>query len=1190
MTGVWEHIAFPPGGGDPWWRTTMRFFEGRRRGLDAIVDEGNVEGYVEKVPDNHGPYVATSSQYAHDYFVVVRTDSGFQNVSLAPPTGSGLTMGADFRAFIEPRRVDSRGRTRGGIYVDSMIPPLLSYYGASEYGWQDDYRWGASEPWWPQRTVNAMSTKPVRFGLDVHDLGLTYESDSNFRRQTNLFFGDGSELGFSRPDFEPTDFDAWMDPFGLERAKFLNRHSVGVLRWRLFGAYTIPFTAGGTTYSIQVGFDDTRGWGQFAYETVPFFKSNQPGCDLPPAGPRSAAYASPPVQPYLPWYESWPATLLPGEYPRASDWHPEDVQARLLTQKEDIDSFQIPVLGLNLAGSADPIVNSRNALSVASITVAFWGPDFHPDDLAPLDPNGLDINSGVMLFEDTDQNGVFLIGKPFEPYLDFPVPIPGLDEPVRLRNLAWSSSAEYIDLDGDGIPDDMNGDGVVDDRDKAWVLTMVPERLWDVPQQDAISDVAIDLDRFLELKSRDKDASEQSTLEVSSRDADSAKALDITVPQPGDDLFITIRLSEKPRRFQKIRAVVPATLPERPDGQRKAGVQFFPQINTSASAFLKSNPDEDVVQDFYGHDMLEVNVPVKIVDITNQAQVITIGGAALPVLGLDISTNRGTATGTLASGGSGVGGSNSFSVSGASWTPNAFAGDWLVDSRFETYEIVANTANQLTLFSGQPRDGQWRIVRDPTFLEQVIVEFYNEGEDADFNPFTDLLPLDVDQRISGVALYRDNDAHPNNRNGVFDPDIDIPLTLDAPPVFIGQTSEDIKVMFVFSTPGTDDVPIPRAQQPRNRQWVPDTFGQQSTDPFFGPDFFVVLRASNRMKPNANFRVGIVSWGPNTPTEPDPDTWARLSGEERNDFTKFREFPWAQRGLGFITFFKEPPTYYYMDGYRAGQRQDSSGFDWIRSHSTKKRRSGVITARTAPVSPTSVVIDSASTTRLPAVTAPGGFNLVINGQGFGTNPSVILTGYTVRVTQATDTAIHINITSQAGNPPHEPIVVIVRNPATDKEASRSDLFTLMPGTGEQPIVTGVNPSRGTKDIFPITIMGQNFPDVDNTEVYLGRTRIPLLSVSTDGTQIRAGFPPSGLPDVGPLTVKVKNMNNNTEGVLLNGFDYVNVAVRNKVRNIFGCAPGEQGAGAGGVWGDLVLMALVLAAMAAGLGRKRIIRKQ
>lgn len=1195
VTGDWEHIAFPPGGGDPWWRTTMRFYEGRRRPLPSILEDGDIEGFVEKTPDNHVvPY--SGSQYSCDYFVVVRTNSGFQNVSLAPPTGSGLTMGADFRAFIEPRRVDSRGNTRGGIYVDSMIPTMLTTSGSNAYGWQEDYRWGASEPWWPQRTVNAKSTKPVRFGLEVHDMILTYTSDSNFYRTSDIFFGDGSIhdggcLGFAIPYGDPTDFDFWMDPFGLERNKFLNLHTVGVTRWRLYGNYNFVIdNAGSSNFSVQFAYDDSRTMGQFAYETVPFFKSTSPGSDLPPNGPRSAAYTMPPVQPDLPWYNTWPASLLPGEYPRASDWTPEDLRARLLTQKEDIDSFQIPVLGLNLAGSADPIVNSRNAMSVASITVAFWGPDFKPEDLASLDPNGLDINSGVMLFEDADQNGTFLIGKPFEPYLDNAVPISGFDQPVRLRNLAWSSAAEFIDLDGDGIPDDMNGDGALDDQDKAWVLTMTPQNLWEVPQQDIGSLLNVNINIW-ECGSFDfskgglsaDDDANRGKLEVLDKQSDAAKALDITQPQPGNDLFITTRLSETPRRFQKIRAVIPATLPERPDGQRKAGVQFFPQVNTSASAFLKRNPDEDAVQDFYGHDMLEVNVPVRVVDITNQAQVITIGGAALPALGLDISTNRGTAAGTLASGNSGVGATNSFSVSGAAWTPGAFAGDWLVDSRFETYEIVGNTANQLTLFSGQPRDGQWRIVRDPSFLEQVIVEFYNVGADEDFNPFTDLLPLDIDQQISGVALYRDNDAHPNNRNGVFDPGVDIPLALDAPPVFTGQTSEDIKVKFVFSSPGTDDVPIPRAQQARNRQWVHDTFGRNSTDPAFGPDFFVVVRASQSMKANANFRAGIVSWGPNTPTEPDPDTWARLTGEERNDFTKFQEFPWGSRALGFITYFKEPPTYYYMDGYRAGQRQDSSGFDWIRTHSTKKRRSSVITARTEAVSPTSVVISSASTTRLPAVTAPGGFNLVINGQGFGTSPSVVISGYTVAVTQATDTAIHVSISSQAGNPPQEPIVLIVRNPSTNKEASRSDLFRLMPGAGVQPIVTRVNPVRGTKDIFPITIIGQNFPDMDSTEVYLGRTRLPVISVSADGTQIGAGFPAGGLPDVGPLTVKVQNKNNGTEGVLLNGFDYVNEAVRNKIGSAFGCAPQENG-GPGSVLGDMMLMALLLAGLTAALRRK------
>jgi len=1192
--GTWEHIPFPPGGGDPWWRTTLHFFEGRRKGLDKITDKANVEGYAEKTPDNVVG-LQSPSEYTCDYFVVIRTDSGFQDVSLAPGDNAGLAMGADFRAFIEPRRINAQGLATGGIYVDSMIPGLEAEDpDMGDIVWQQDTRWGQDEPWWPERTVSPISTKPVKYGLEVHDLVLTYQSDSIYLRQTDLFFGDSTTsssqcFGYSLAGGDPTDFSLWTDPFGLSRARFLNGHAPGVTRWRLFGQHT--FTFGDFTFSLS--FDDRNSRGQFAYETVPFFHNTaEPGSDLPPAGPRSAAYSQPPWQPALPDYDTWPKTLGPNEYPKASDWAPEDAKARLLTQKTDINSDQTPMLGLNLAGSLDPLVIKAGETSVASITVAFWGPNFTPSDLAALDSTGKSSESGILLYEDTDGNGMFMNSKTFESYTEYPVPVPGFDTPVPLNNLAWPSQSELIDLDGDGLADDLDGNGLVDDRDKAWVVTLTPANLWQVPHQDGIlfdfklekAIVSCGTGDFGDLKSGQSSSAHALETGDPSGTKDAGKKLDLAVEQPGDDLFITVRTSESTQRFEQFRAVIPATLPTRAEGQRKGGVQFLPQVNTSASSSIKNNPDEDPVQDFYGHDMLEVNIPAKIVDITNQSQVITIGGAALPVLGLDLSTNRGDA-GVSASGTAGTGGERSFTVQQENWAVDAFAGDWLLDSAYEPYQILGNTANQLNLLSGTPRTGSWKIVSEPSFLEQVIVEFYNEGTDTNFNPTVDLLPLNKDQVLSGVALYRDNDNDPNNRNGVFDAGIDIPLPLDAAPVYTGQTAEDIQVKFVFSSPGTDDYPAPMDTQARNRQWVPDSFGGRAADPYTGSDFFVVLRAADKMSANDNFRVGIVSWGPNTPTEPDPDTWAVLSGEERNDFTKFEEFPWGARGLGFVTFFKNPPLRYSLIGAKAGKTEDNSGFNWIRSHSAKKRRSGVITARTKPVSPTSVIISSASVSQLPSQTLDGApFNLVIYGSGFGTSPVVALSGYDVQVTSATDASIGLSISTPAGTVPVAPIVLIVRNPQTGQEGSRSDLFTLKPGGEQGPAITGVSPSRGTKDVFPVVIIGERFSDLANIDVTFGRTLMPVLDVNAAGTRITVGFPTGGLPDVGRLDVKVSNVNKGTEAILLGGFDYVNDAQRPKVGSAFGCGS-MQGRSGGGIFGDLALMGLVALALAVPLRHAR-----
>ena len=1184
-------MPLPPGGGDPWWQISLRFYEGRRRSLADILDDDNVDGFLEKTPDNAvGSY--SGSEYTDDYFVVVRTDSGFKDVSGLPGDGTGITLGADFKAFIEPRRTNPFGHGAGGIYVDSMIPPLEFTDGTMVLFWQDDENWGSEEPWWPDRTTNAATAKAVRVGLDVHDLVLTYESDSEYRSVSDLFFGGGTVtsygcLGFANPSDELTDFMRWMDPFGLSQSRFLNGHSPGVTVWRLSGRET--FNVSGD-YSVDLIYDDTQSYGQYAFETAPFDMSSLGGIDT-----RSPAYPTPLPLPSLPAYANWTGEIGVGELPRLSDWREENIGARLLKQKVDNDGPHTAMLGINLATSSDPLViDGRETPTLAQLTVAFWGPDFTPEDLYPLDAEGRDYNSGVLLWEDADENGVFLSPKAIENYVDVPISSSGFDTTVPVRELRWAEQPEPIDLDGDGVADDMNGDGVVDDADHAWVLTFNPEENWELPTDDKY-DIEIPVSVAIECGSYnfggDKSAQEQASAVVSTGKAldDAAKQdddtdADLEVAKPGDDLFISVRTSDTVGRFEKFRAVIPASLPGRAESLRKAGIQFFPQVNTSPSAYMKLSADEDPVQDFYGHDMLEVNIPVRILDVNNQVQSIFIGGAAVPVLALDVSTNM--EDGIVAQGEDGVSNDNSYTVTGAGWTPNAFVGDFLLDQHYEAYEITENTADTLMLLSGSPRDGQWLIVRSPSFLEQIIIELYNNGEDADFNPLLDLLPLDLDQTISGVALYRDNDMDPRARNGVFDPDYDIPITLDAAPYFIGQTGEETQVKFVFSSPGTDNLPLPVAQQARNRQWTPNTFGETADNPYFGADFYIVVRASQYMQERDDFRVGIVSWGPNTPSEPDPDTWARLSGEERNEFSLFQEFPWGDRALGFITFFKEAPVDYYLDGYRAGQRADASGLNWLRSTSSKKRRTGVYEAIERPLQPDSVVIESVSSTQLPSQTLPGeAFSLLIRGSGFGTDPVVTMSGYSVVVTEANDDAISIELSTTAGVVPVDPVVLIIRNPETNEETSRSDLFAVVSNPlTETPVINGVTPNAGDADVFPVVVLGKNFAPLGSVEVFFDNTRMTVLSVSADGKQITVGLPGAGLSGNGLLDVTVKNTAKNAQDTLLDAFEYENSAYRPKLGAWLGCSGAEGGEGDGaGVSGDALVMLLLAVALFALMRR-------
>jgi PKD repeat protein len=1194
----WEYIPVPPGGGDPWWKISLRLIDGDRKVSNVLSNAVYMEGWLEPVPDNHGSFTI-DSEWSPDFFVVVRTDSGFKDASLASGDGGGIAMGADFRAFIEPRRVDpGKGTTTGGIFLDSMIPAQgLPGMGASLSPWQNDPRWLEHEPWWPQRTMNQNSAKPLKVGVEVHDLVMTYESQSNYRKQTDLFYTPAINLndlgqidyttltigGYSPIGGGPlSGFDHWLDPFGLEQAKFQNGHTVDVQVWRIRGQATIGFGALSTT----VLFNDMYSYGQYAYETVPFFNQDPDNGDAPPAGPRSSAYPNPPAQPTLPEYATWSAQLKPGEYPRASQWTPENLKARILGQHTEANSYHTAMLGINLIGSADPVVNSAGGpMTVSQVCVAFWGPDFTPAALKPINPDNNDnqsLVSGVLLWEDADLNGIFLNTQELAGYQEGAGILPLLDRIVPVTNLAWSSVPELVDINGDGKPDDMSGDGIVDDSDRAWVLTFYPKANWTVPQKDG-SVFNVGTGKSTDgTEARKKNTEHLVEVNGTMNGTDpAAKALDPTVLQPGDDLFITVSTSDSVHRFQQFRAVVPATLPTRSETLRRAGIQFYPQVNTSSTAFVKGSPEEDPVQDFFGWDMLESNVPLRLVDMTNRHANIDIGGGAIPGVGIDAATNQ--PDGTLASGDGGIGLASGFRVPGAVWTADQYKGDWLVDAGYESYEITGNVGDEMTLLSGTPRNGKWRIAHDPSFLEEVQVELYGDQSGGSFNPLTDLLPLDIDPRISGVALYRDNDNHPDNRNGIFDPDIDVPIALDAPPRFSGQTAEDIQVKFVFSTPGTDEFPLPKAAQTRHRQWVQDGFGAAISDSDYGPDFFVVVRAAQGMQVADKFRVGIVSWGPNTPTEPDPDTWANLPGEDRNDYVKFREFPWGDRGVGFVSFFKDPQKRYFMDGPLARVRDDNSGFNWVRSHSSKKRRTGIIEARVRPVGPTSLVITDASERQLPSQTLPGEtFPLIIYGSHFGAGPVVVMSGYDVVVNSVSGDAISISISTKPGIVPQEPVVLLVRNPVTGEEVSRADLFTVVTGSAmRRPKIFSVDPAKGSRDVFPARLLGENFGKRENMQVKFGQTFMPVLDVAADGTSITVGFPAGGMPNPGKMDVTVRDASKNMDDVLLEGFEYQNGAVKKKFFGLFACSGGGGGAAAG--WTDLTV--LIAAAGALFAARRR-----
>lgn len=1178
----WEFLPNPPGGGDPWWKIRLRFSDaGRRRNLAVPPADENDAGWLSPIPDDLGPTIPTS--FDNDYFVVVRPDGGYQDVQTLPGDGVGMTMGADFRAFIEPRRFNPNsafggapaGQLDGGIYVSSQIP-IDSFIDEGNYfnsAWQEDPRWGVSEPWWPQRTLDETNAKPAATGADIHDLVITYETNNLFGQISDVQYGSGLFLGgFGLGNFG-SNFARWLDPFGLRASTFLDFHSVGVAGWANF----LSGNPSGDDHLFNIL--------QYPYETVPFFLSEH---DLPPFGPRSAFLPIPPTATSLPDFASWPAALQPGEYPRELQWDLAERGSRYLKQHIEAQSQATAMLGINLVGADDPIVNQFTQIKLQQMTVAFWGPDFDPAvDLLDLDPNGTSTSSGVLLVEDSSGDGVFGAQiTTIDPL--------NIDSPVQLVNLAWRTAPELIDLTGDGIPDDLSGDGIVTDADKAWVLRMRPVAPWPLPVRDApggsfpappaavtsvkADDGQSDGELLLSLaggatkldsgETAAKAAStdpgknywaktpvtitdEESYAALNAASAVSTKAIGPT-GNAGDDLFVVVRTSQDISRFEQFRALVPSTLPERAPADRVAGIQLLPQTPISQSIYQKAQPEEGPVQPYYGpdlpsykpdtpwlsydfgYDMLEASIATKLVDLTGSGQIIKKNSGDVAVLGIDVSTNRTNAVGIAASGPTGTGGPATFTVANAGWTGGAFTGFFLVDRNYQSFRITGNNATKLFLeasanAAGTPTTGAWMVVRDPSFLEQVIIEFYDVGNDGAFNILDDLAPFDIDPTTSGVAFYRDNDNDPGNENGIFDPS-DLPVQLDYPPFQIGQAGEpDTQVMMVFSTPGTDNVPKNIANQTRRRQWVPDTFGEGATDPAQGPDFFIVIRSSDGIEVGDDFRVGLVSWGPNTPTEPDPDTFPPPPASRVGEFDVFSEFPWGARALGFITFFTDEP---YFKQY---PEEDNSGFDWVRSTANKNIQTRTITAAEGVVQGDDVAITSVVPNQLPKNVGAGGITLAINGQNFGTSPIVTLDGVALTVVSATDTQILATIpggtTLDTDN--NNVVTLRVTNSTTGKFAIYNG-FTIVPGSGgSSPTITSISPSSGGSTAFPVTITGTNF---DDPKVFFEGTQMPVNSWTS--TTIVVSFPGGGLPVTGPLDVTVQNTSTGLFAVKPDGFNYIN----------------------------------------------------
>ncbi|MCC6153204.1 MAG: IPT/TIG domain-containing protein, partial [Candidatus Hydrogenedentes bacterium] len=1184
----WEYIPFPPGGGDPWWKLRIRLHDGGRRRTDGQEPTG----YLDAIPDPEtNVYPST---FVPDYFVVVRPDSGYQDSSGLPGDGVGLTYGADFRAFIEPRRFNpNSGHEDGGIFVQTQIP-VDSEIEEGVYdgpAWQEDALWVqeddvTEEPWWTERTLNNRNAKPIRSTVEIHDLVLNYESNNLYSKITDIEYPANFLSAITGTGFVFSNFARWIDPFGVAAGNFQDGHTQGVLQWSTF-----------LTGSDEHFFSAF----QHPYETVPFFQSDN---DLPPFGPRSSFLPVPPTQPALPYYDVWPAFLAPDEFPQENQFPLSTRRGRYLKQHLETKSRATAMIGLNFAGADDPRVNAFAQVQLQQLTVAFWGPNFDPrTDLLPLDPTGQSSSSGVLLVEDGvpdtestqdptpyfGRDGIF--GSSLGVVSDLSV-----DTAVPLTSLGWKTAPEFIDLDGDGAADDMNGDNTVTNADKAWVLRMRPSSPWRLPTRDeeggfypvdpgtgggaggggkrasdaqskaVIGDAAADGGIVSKLVASDTKGDENAKAVQSVPAATNGSGFSKKTPvqmnadevaeetlargagakafgpagNAGDDLFVVVRTSDKITRFEQFRCVVPATLPDRNTNEKPAGVQLLPQTPISLAIYDKSQPEEGVMPYYgpepFGYDMIEANVGGEVVDLTGTGQTIAADSGPVAVLGLDLSTNRGSA-GIAAKGTSGVGGQASFSVSGSPWTAGAFVGYFLIDSDFEQWRIIANTNKKLTLdapsnASGTPKSGNFLIVKDPTFLEQVIVEFYDNGRDGDFNFLDDLLPMDIDPTISGLALYRDNDNNPSNENGIFD-EGDIAVELDYAPFQIGQAGEvQTQLMLVFSTPGTDNIPIPMTNQTRHRQWIPDTFGGGgTTDPDSGSDFFIVIRTSEDITLGDDFRVGLASWGPNTPTEPDPDTFPPPPASRTGEFDVFSEFPWGQRAVGLITFFQDE-TY-----YKQYPEEDNSNFNWVRSTINKQGQTRTILTVDEVIEPDDLIINAVTPSVLPKEITGDGLTLSITGQNFGSAPTATLDGVALTIVSANNTSITALIpggtTLDTDN--DDEVSLRVTNPLNG-DFDRYNNFEIDEdgtGGGDAPTIDSISPDEGTRNDFPVTITGTNF---DNPVVRFEGVIMPIQGTPTS-TTIVVAFPAGGLPFTGALDVQVKN-DNGLIAIKPDGFTYIN----------------------------------------------------
>jgi len=885
-----------------------------------------------------------------DFFVAIQLDSGYADTPGAPRIGdgTGIKYGADFRVYVKPELVVGDSDSDGMPDDWEMSYGLDPFDSADASEDPDDDGYDNLEEYHGNSNPQDVGSVPA-----PPDDG-AYEGLDDMARRGGLDQFPGGMI-FSVQEEAAGGLGCETSNTTMAERQAPPQHAVMQTH-----NYVINVADGSNPFTV-------RG----KMETVPFFNE----ADLTGAGgPRSPFFrepptffgpdADPPLSDFTWWIDvtEWPPLTLLEEHNFLED----AIGHRLMAQRIDSLSEPTCVLGLNVVNTPDTVTLANNNLKVARIECYIVSEDhrgttgFQPGDLLAVADDGLG-DTGISLWQDAGSNGWF-----------------DEDDDTQLPLMIAEIGT---------VPEPINMDGIDQGTPDLWGYRVIlePVTAFNVPIDD-IGD------------------------------------------NEGDDLYIAVQTSNAISYKDKIEVVIP-----------HSGITFLPTGNSAPSGTLRyardlplplpievgdAHPRSDDNRYFFVSQLL-ANVPTQLNSLTRPDYDSDADGVAdaqgigpleqVPVIGLDVATLNQDAEVYLEylvvefynqgedGDGDGIPDDENFSP-GVDLLPFA-ASD---DLAFESFDSPRDIGT-VTVTTWHFGEGKYMLVGEPLVdLETTDINpATGEPLIVTLNaPFTGLLadivagPGDTvisGERLawlahvgSGIALYRDNDDHPNNRNGKFDPPrllrdpnglpyfdyIDVPVVFDDPPDLVGVSGEPpIQVRMAFSSPGTDNwegtvdpinepTPTPLEDQITEwagyedgrfgRQLVPTTFGRRENGNFIqghpdaGDDFFVVIRTSEAIEENDNFSAGIVSWGPDTPTGVDADTFTAPPApwQSSDEYEKFEQSPWGSRGVGYIEILSpdtppEPRAYTNL-----------GGFDFLRTRATVQAETDMLytTTETIPVAP------------------------------------------------------------------------------------------------------------------------------------------------------------------------------------------------------------------------------------------------